>query len=244
MKKIKVGQVKVKVNAKGKAREKYEVKGWIDHPTKKDKDGYPVGEYKATGEFKERNIYALPYQTKNKLFKHKNNYFDPVAFKAVSYNWWTYVMKIKGKVVFNDHNYSMTTCKHQGEMRTLLRQLGIKIDLYVNMHQSLENFETQALRPLYELMFQLEIETARKGSKPETNKVRKAKIKTLIKNIAMARKLGAKFSPKQVKELQNSMVASEAARVEKMRNENQATREARKAARTAMNSGDVFATQF
>lgn len=244
MKKIKIGQVKIKVNAKGQAKEKYEVIGWVEHPTRKDKEGNPRGEYKGTGEFKERDIYSLPYQTRNQVFKSKNNYFDPAAFKAVSYNWWTYVTKIKGKVVFNNYRYSVTANKHQGEMQTLLRQLGVKVDLYVSMRSSLESFKTQALGPMYENMFQLEIEMSRKGSKPEVNKIRKNEIYALKLKIAKARKLGAVFSAKQVRDLHDSMQAKELDRATRMKAEAQATREARKGAKNAMDSGDVFATQF
>jgi hypothetical protein len=72
-----------------------------------------------------------------KLMKRANIYqasnynctFDPTTKKAVSYKWWTFVAEIEGKIVFNNFRYSVSTSKHQRKVRSLLAELGIKIDL-------------------------------------------------------------------------------------------------------------------
>lgn len=50
--------------------------------------------------------------------------------------------RIKGKVVFNDYRYSVSTARHQRKVRTLLRELGIKIDIEVSFRASLSGYET------------------------------------------------------------------------------------------------------
>jgi hypothetical protein len=108
---------------------------------------------------------GFKYRPRLKVWQDgKNNYFDPDAFEAVSYNWWTYVRKIKGKVVFNTYPYSNTTQNHQSEMRKLLKHLRIKIHVFVSMRESLGSFHSEALEGLYRALFTVEIEgkTARK----------------------------------------------------------------------------------
>lgn len=72
--------------------------------------------------------------------------------RATSYGHWNFVKVIKGKVIFNDYNYSLTTSGHQWAIKWLMRDLGIKIDAYVYMCESLtdHNFEQKALESFYE----------------------------------------------------------------------------------------------
>jgi hypothetical protein len=74
-----------------------------------------------------------------KLFKASNVTFDANNIKAVSYNWWTFVTVINGSVVFNSYNYSPSTCKHQQKVLRLMRELDIKIDLFVSTRESLSS---------------------------------------------------------------------------------------------------------
>ena len=228
MKTIKIGIVKIKVNDKGQARESYPVTTW----------NHEKNELVNTGEFKTRDIYTMPYQTKNKLFKTKNNCFNPETCEAHSYNWWKYVSKIKGKIVFNNHNYSMTTNKHQSEMRRLLDQLGIKVFLYVDMHDSLTSFESKALISMYKKLFNLELKLT-KGKK-DLQKTRLNEIKNIKLDIKKARSLGAKLSKSEIKELKDIVLKNENYRLEKLaetrlkkKTETQATGELEK-------SGQVF----
>lgn len=84
-----------------------------------------------------------------KFIKKRNQYeasnvsFDPKNISAVSYNWWKFVKVINGKVVFNDYNYSPSTCKHQSKVRRLLETLNIKIDVVVESTKSLSSYDWQ-----------------------------------------------------------------------------------------------------
>lgn len=79
-------------------------------------------------------------QLKSGLFKSSNLTFDPSKISAHSYAWWEFVRVLKGKVVFNEYKYSVTTAKHQRTIRNLMSELGIEIDLKVNVRESLSRF--------------------------------------------------------------------------------------------------------
>lgn len=55
--------------------------------------------------------------------------FDPNKIEARSYKWWVFVAKVEGKVIFNNYRYSNSTSKHQSKVRSLLKELNIKIDI-------------------------------------------------------------------------------------------------------------------
>lgn len=70
--------------------------------------------------------------------------FNPATLEAHSYKWWRFVAQVDGLLIFNDYKYSVSTSKHQYKMRSFLSDLGIKIDLFLELpggigHQSLEN---------------------------------------------------------------------------------------------------------
>lgn len=68
--------------------------------------------------------------------------FNPKSWIATSYSWWVFVRKIKGQVVFNSYRYSVTTAKHQSKVRSLMRELGIKIDREVSFKTSLDKIDS------------------------------------------------------------------------------------------------------
>lgn len=80
----------------------------------------------------------MKYMKRAKIYKASNVTFDPETCQAYSYDWWRFVDRINGKVVFNDFSYSLTTCRHQSKVRGLLRQLGIEINLYVECPKGLQ----------------------------------------------------------------------------------------------------------
>lgn len=168
---------------------------------------------------------SMKWRPKLKVYGGGKNTFDPESFEARSYNWWVYVKKIKGKVVFNDHNYSMTTCGHQCDMRRLLKELGIKIDLVVDMRSSLSSFNSEALEPLYREMYQLEIEMNRRGSKADTNAKRVKRIEALKDSVKVARKLGAEFSKDDMARLKTNLVNAETSRVAEAKVEREAIKQ-------------------
>lgn len=159
----------------------------------------------------------------------QNNKFDLESFEAVSYRWWTYVCKIKGKVVFNNYPYSPTTQGHQRRMRELLKQLGIKIDVEVSMRQSLSNFYNDSLPSKYEALFQYEIKLAR-ANKKNIDSIKES-IADLKAEIKTCRQLGAKMPMAKIMALKASVKDSDARRLEREREkraENKALRESLK----------------
>lgn len=84
----------------------------------------------------------MKYYKRLKIYKASNVTFDRATMQAYSYNWWRFVARIDGKVVFNNHSYSPSTCKHQYKVRDLLSELGINIDVMVNVRESLRDHDT------------------------------------------------------------------------------------------------------
>lgn len=73
------------------------------------------------------------------IYKASNVTFNAETHEAVSYDWWTFVKRINGQLVFNNHSYSNSTIKHQNKVRSLLRDLGLEIDLVVNARCGLQS---------------------------------------------------------------------------------------------------------
>ena len=80
----------------------------------------------------------MKYFKRLKVYKACNVTFDPETMIADSYDWWHFVERINGKVVFNNYNYSNSTSRHQSKVRELLRELGIKVDVVVNTRMGLQ----------------------------------------------------------------------------------------------------------
>jgi len=154
----------------------------------------------------------MKYFTRLNVFKGSNVCFNPETLEATSYDWWFFVKKINGKLVFNDYRYSNSTRRHQRNVQSLLNQLGIKINLYVNQRESLSS--GIKVSHLYEDLFRMEIHNAN----PKTRKKwDKTSFNSVKKNIKIAHSLGAKFDKTLQKELRDSMIKEEAQRVEKLR---------------------------
>lgn len=83
----------------------------------------------------------MKYFKRAGIYKASNVSFDPKLIEARSYDWWVFVKVIKGKVVFNSFRYSNTTSRHQSKVRSLMRELGIKVDLEVSTRLSLNSHE-------------------------------------------------------------------------------------------------------
>lgn len=84
------------------------------------------------------------------IYKATNVTFDPATIDAYSYGWWRFVAVVEGKVIFNNYRYSNTTAKHQYKVRTLLAELGIKIDMELPLRKGID------YRPLAELILEAE----------------------------------------------------------------------------------------
>lgn len=90
------------------------------------------------------NKMVLNYKKKENKYRNTTGslVFDPVTKRAYSYSWWRFVDEVEGKLVFNDYNYSISTSKHQREVRTLLNQLGLKVDLAIPVPKGLQNYSS------------------------------------------------------------------------------------------------------
>jgi len=79
---------------------------------------------------------------KGGIYHRPNLVFASKVCEAISYNWWTVVKKIKGKVVFNTYKFSKTTSIQQRQMRDLLQHLEIGIDYEIEAPEGLEQLKT------------------------------------------------------------------------------------------------------
>jgi hypothetical protein len=76
---------------------------------------------------------------RSNLYKASNVTFNPETFQAFSYDWWQFTAMINGVLVFNNHYYSQSTVKHLYKVRTLLKELGHEVALWVNAPCGLQN---------------------------------------------------------------------------------------------------------
>lgn len=93
----------------------------------------------------------MKYHKKLGLYKASNVTFNLVTREAYSYGWWRFVSVVNGYVVFNNYSYSVSTCKHQSKVRSLMNELGIKIDLIVECSGGLQRYNAgeEALTEAY-----------------------------------------------------------------------------------------------
>lgn len=125
---------------------------------------------------------GMVYRKRAGIFKNSTGTvsFDPKAMEAYSYEWWLFVAKIKGKVVFNSYSYSPTTSGHQSAVRRLLESLGIKIDLEIQARQGLQDLES-ALSDYESELKDLQAKLASKRTKAEVNERRAVRVKEIVK---------------------------------------------------------------
>jgi hypothetical protein len=173
------------------------------------KDGYPY----TKRDFK----WQLPYFKRSEIFKQPNGRvtFDPKVIEARSYGHWCFVKVIKGKVVFNDFSYSNTTGKHQSSVRSLMQQLGIKVDVFVNQRSSLS--EGIRLDDLYRSIEEIKIASERKGARKTTKKEAPKLIQSVQKQIADLKKLGGKLGAYSLDGIKQSAQSSEKYRLERVK---------------------------
>jgi len=130
----------------------------------------------------------MKYFSKLKLYKASNVSFNPATCRAYSYDWWRFVDKINGLVIFNDYNYSPSTNKHQWKIRSVLRDLGIKIDLEIEAPKGLQSPESAIAYHTMEVT-RLKNEIAKPRSHKAKNVQRQAKITELNQKIDVVNKL-------------------------------------------------------
>ena len=163
---------------------------------------------------------GLKWYPRKKLWSMStgNNWFCQDKMQAESFNWWTYFYVIKGKNVFNDYSYSVSTSAHQRYLKACLKELGIKIDVFVYQRESLLSYGQPYINieQYYEKIFELEIEIARPRSQKAKNEERKESIEWNKNKIKELRKLGAKFSNKQKAELKKEVKKREQYRLDNL----------------------------
>jgi hypothetical protein len=87
----------------------------------------------------------MKYFSRLKMYKSHNVKFNPETMDAHSYSWWRFVARIDGKIIFNSYRYSVTTAKHQREVRAILNDLGIKIDLDLQLPNGINSYDLAEL---------------------------------------------------------------------------------------------------
>jgi len=131
---------------------------------------------------------ALKYFKKLGVFKASNVLFNPNTMTATSYNWWEFVKKINGKVVFNIYRYSNTTSKHQSKVKSLLKQLNIKIDIEAACPDGLQNLDS-GVRYYERIINDLKNDMNNPRSYKEKNRERKKQIKFFQNQIEVLKEL-------------------------------------------------------
>ncbi len=180
----------------------------------------------------------MQWKPRLKIYQGSNrkNTFNPETFEGRSYGHWLYVTKIKGKVIFNDYSYSVTTNGHQGEMRAFLRET-LKINLnkviFVNQRDSLTY--GISLNYHYGVLALAEVRLKLPKRKDAFYKEQKAIIKDMTKQIATLKKLGAKSDVK-LSVLRTQVKESELRRIERQREKAKIAREKRNAVVTEFKS--------
>lgn len=78
------------------------------------------------------------------IYKSNNVTFNPETLDAHSYSWWRFVAIVEGKVIFNNYRYSVTTAKHQSKVRSIMADLGIKINIEMPLPRGIRHDQTLA----------------------------------------------------------------------------------------------------
>jgi len=180
------------------------------------KNKYDIGEFRGL---------ELPYKPRLGTFKSSSGKveFNPSTMIATSYTHWTFVKKVNGKLLFNNASYSMTTNRHQSQVRTLLSQLSIKYTT-INMPNNgdLDNLSNETTLRKYEEMIDFEIEvfnTTKGRLKTGAHQNRLWNINNLKKEIKVLESIGFKVTKKEVTKLRKSMFKKDAERIAKAKQE-------------------------
>lgn len=128
------------------------------------------------------------------LFCGSNVTFDPKECLAVSYGWWIFVQRIRGKVVFNPFSYSNTTVRHQYKVRQLLTSLGVEIDYYISAPRGLQDLDS-AISYYENEIASLREEIEKPRTHERKNAERRSQIKLATEKIQIIQSLqtGRKF---------------------------------------------------
>lgn len=115
--------------------------------------------------------------------------FNPNTLYSDSFGWWPITMKIKGKLVFNDYNYSGETSAHQSLISDLLKKLKVKVDVVVKTRSSLNSLESQGIAEVFREVLELRESVKSTRKKPHTIKWESRRLKDAEKNLSNIRKI-------------------------------------------------------
>ncbi len=116
----------------------------------------------------------------------KTNYYSETKEMAVSYNHWCYLLRINGTLVFNNYNYSPTTCKHQRDTQAMLQN---KDYVSINSPKGLHNLDSAVEYYRFEIE-ELVKAMANPRSRASTNERRKKAIEGLEGKLEILASLG------------------------------------------------------
>jgi hypothetical protein len=162
--------------------------------------------------------YSLAYRPKLGFYQDnpKNCKFDIEKMEAWSYGWWLFVARIKGKIVFNDYNYSTQTNAHQSQVKRVLFEHNIEIDMVVDAERGLQDLNG-SIKERYHRYFETMILVNRKGTKKARNAERLKEMERLLDQIKDLRYLGGKFSNKEKARMKREYLEREDRRVRELR---------------------------
>jgi hypothetical protein len=147
-----------------------------------------------------------------KVFKASNVSYNPETKEAYSYGWWKFVTKVNGKVVFNRHHYSSSTCKHQSKV---MREMNYDYDLEVNTRLGLQahNWQLDALSWEYVLLFKYLV----KQENPRRRIDFSNAIEGLLNRIELVKKvLKVKLTKEEIEAIKNRAIENELDRVNEL----------------------------
>ena len=111
----------------------------------------------------------MKYYPRLGLYKASNLTFNPSTLDAYSYGYWRFVARVEGVVIFNNYRYSNSTSKHQYKVRSLLKSLGIKIDIEAPFPNGISR-----IKSLSDLVYEAEIQLCNEFLESEINKQERA----------------------------------------------------------------------
>lgn len=113
----------------------------------------------------------MRYSKKLNMYRGHNVTFNTATYQATSYDWWRFVDRRKGFVIFNSFSYGRAFQKHHDDVREVLNKLGIKVDIEINCPVGLQDI--LAVMDYYNKQIELLYkEKHKKGSRSRKNLAR------------------------------------------------------------------------
>lgn len=114
----------------------------------------------------------MKYFKRSNMYKASNVTVNAETLEARSYEWWIFVKRIKGKLVFNDYGYSNTTRRHQWKVRRLLKDtMHVNIDHVIEAPKGLQRLDL-AIEHYNNKIADLQAEINKRGTKKKKNEER------------------------------------------------------------------------